>query len=173
MDFPVTSIFPRSVNEVYRIGLFALKEITSGTELTYDYNFHSFNTEEQVKHQPCLWPHWITHTLAFLYQSLPQLIAFYALCFLDSKCVSVAQRAAGASLEGKASVLTDCLERREGLGGSVDSRRRGSPNTSSKNEWVTNVTFMFCWRLLTKNHSLMLSSHCLAVSDQISGTLSM
>ncbi|XP_067354003.1 histone-lysine N-methyltransferase ASH1L isoform X1 [Channa argus] len=36
-----------SVNGVYRIGLFALKEITSGTELTYDYNFHSFNTEEQ------------------------------------------------------------------------------------------------------------------------------
>uniref|UniRef100_A0A665WY19 Histone-lysine N-methyltransferase ASH1L-like n=1 Tax=Echeneis naucrates TaxID=173247 RepID=A0A665WY19_ECHNA len=36
-----------SVNGVYRIGLFALKDITSGTELTYDYNFHSFNTEEQ------------------------------------------------------------------------------------------------------------------------------
>ncbi|XP_068189419.1 histone-lysine N-methyltransferase ASH1L isoform X2 [Antennarius striatus] len=36
-----------SVNGVYRIGLFALKEIPSGTELTYDYNFHSFNTEEQ------------------------------------------------------------------------------------------------------------------------------
>ncbi|KAM8884471.1 histone-lysine N-methyltransferase ASH1L isoform 1-T1 [Synchiropus picturatus] len=36
-----------SVNGVYRIGLFALKEISSGTELTYDYNFHSFNTEEQ------------------------------------------------------------------------------------------------------------------------------
>ncbi|XP_028316425.1 histone-lysine N-methyltransferase ASH1L isoform X2 [Gouania willdenowi] len=36
-----------SVNGVYRIGLFALKEITNGTELTYDYNFHSFNTEEQ------------------------------------------------------------------------------------------------------------------------------
>lgn len=39
----------RSVNGVYRIGLFALKDITSGTELTYDYNFHSFNTEEQVR----------------------------------------------------------------------------------------------------------------------------
>ncbi|KAG7225498.1 hypothetical protein INR49_027493 [Caranx melampygus] len=37
----------RSVNGVYRIGLFALKDISSGTELTYDYNFHSFNTEEQ------------------------------------------------------------------------------------------------------------------------------
>ncbi|XP_033980608.1 histone-lysine N-methyltransferase ASH1L isoform X1 [Trematomus bernacchii] len=36
-----------SVNGVYRIGLFALKEIPDGTELTYDYNFHSFNTEEQ------------------------------------------------------------------------------------------------------------------------------
>ncbi|MEQ2176163.1 hypothetical protein GOODEAATRI_025246 [Goodea atripinnis] len=41
----------RSVNGVYRIGLFALKDIHSGTELTYDYNFHSFNTEEQVKLQ--------------------------------------------------------------------------------------------------------------------------
>uniref|UniRef100_A0AAY4DNU6 Histone-lysine N-methyltransferase ASH1L-like n=1 Tax=Denticeps clupeoides TaxID=299321 RepID=A0AAY4DNU6_9TELE len=36
-----------SVNGVYRIGLFALKDMNSGTELTYDYNFHSFNTEEQ------------------------------------------------------------------------------------------------------------------------------
>lgn len=36
------------MNGVYRIGLFALKDMTSGTELTYDYNFHSFNTEEQV-----------------------------------------------------------------------------------------------------------------------------
>lgn len=43
-------LFFRSVNGVYRIGLFALKDIHSGTELTYDYNFHSFNTEEQVKH---------------------------------------------------------------------------------------------------------------------------
>ena len=41
---------PRSVNGVYRIGLFALKDMNSGTELTYDYNFHSFNTEEQVTH---------------------------------------------------------------------------------------------------------------------------
>lgn len=45
----VTTLF-RSVNGVYRIGLFALGEIPSGTELTYDYNFHSFNTEEQVTH---------------------------------------------------------------------------------------------------------------------------
>lgn len=36
-----------SVNGVYRIGLFALRDMDSGTELTYDYNFHSFNTEEQ------------------------------------------------------------------------------------------------------------------------------
>ncbi|KAM9414929.1 histone-lysine N-methyltransferase ASH1L isoform 3-T7 [Salvelinus alpinus] len=36
-----------SVNGVYRIGLFALRDMSSGTELTYDYNFHSFNTEEQ------------------------------------------------------------------------------------------------------------------------------
>lgn len=41
--------FFRSVNGVYRIGLFALKDVNSGTELTYDYNFHSFNTEEQVR----------------------------------------------------------------------------------------------------------------------------
>lgn len=41
-------IWCRSVNGVYRIGLFALKDMESGTELTYDYNFHSFNTEEQV-----------------------------------------------------------------------------------------------------------------------------
>uniref|UniRef100_A0A8C4RN22 Ash1 (absent, small, or homeotic)-like (Drosophila) n=1 Tax=Erpetoichthys calabaricus TaxID=27687 RepID=A0A8C4RN22_ERPCA len=36
-----------SVNGVYRIGLFALKDMQSGTELTYDYNFHSFNMEKQ------------------------------------------------------------------------------------------------------------------------------
>ncbi|KAM8920883.1 histone-lysine N-methyltransferase ASH1L [Pelodytes ibericus] len=36
-----------SVNGVYRIGLYALKDISAGTELTYDYNFHSFNTEKQ------------------------------------------------------------------------------------------------------------------------------
>ncbi|RXM31298.1 Histone-lysine N-methyltransferase ASH1L [Acipenser ruthenus] len=37
-----------SVNGVYRIGLFALKDMDSGTELSYDYNFHSFNMEKQV-----------------------------------------------------------------------------------------------------------------------------
>jgi len=37
-----------SVNGVYRIGLYALKDMPAGTELTYDYNFHSFNVEKQV-----------------------------------------------------------------------------------------------------------------------------
>ncbi|XP_027248983.1 histone-lysine N-methyltransferase ASH1L isoform X1 [Cricetulus griseus] len=36
-----------SVNGVYRIGLYALKDVLAGTELTYDYNFHSFNVEKQ------------------------------------------------------------------------------------------------------------------------------
>ncbi|KFW80394.1 Histone-lysine N-methyltransferase ASH1L [Manacus vitellinus] len=36
-----------SVNGVYRIGLYALKDMPAGTELTYDYNFHSFNVEKQ------------------------------------------------------------------------------------------------------------------------------
>ncbi|XP_068108690.1 histone-lysine N-methyltransferase ASH1L isoform X2 [Hyperolius riggenbachi] len=36
-----------SVNGVYRIGLYALKDMPAGTELTYDYNFHAFNTEQQ------------------------------------------------------------------------------------------------------------------------------
>ncbi|XP_039219462.1 histone-lysine N-methyltransferase ASH1L isoform X1 [Crotalus tigris] len=36
-----------SVNGVYRIGLYALKDMPAGTELTYDYNFHSFNREKQ------------------------------------------------------------------------------------------------------------------------------
>uniref|UniRef100_A0A8C4WVR3 Ash1 (absent, small, or homeotic)-like (Drosophila) n=1 Tax=Eptatretus burgeri TaxID=7764 RepID=A0A8C4WVR3_EPTBU len=40
-----------SVNGVYRIGLFALKSILAGVELTYDYNFHAFNVEKQ---QTCL-----------------------------------------------------------------------------------------------------------------------
>jgi len=38
----------RNVNGVYRIGLFALDDIESGTELTYDYNFHSYNEDCQV-----------------------------------------------------------------------------------------------------------------------------
>ncbi|XP_016021638.2 histone-lysine N-methyltransferase ASH1L isoform X6 [Rousettus aegyptiacus] len=36
-----------SVNGVYRIGLYALRDMPAGTELTYDYNFHSFNVEKQ------------------------------------------------------------------------------------------------------------------------------
>ncbi|XP_030042200.1 histone-lysine N-methyltransferase ASH1L isoform X2 [Microcaecilia unicolor] len=36
-----------SVNGVYRIGLYALKDMPAGTELTYDYNFHAFNMEKQ------------------------------------------------------------------------------------------------------------------------------
>ena len=41
-------LFYRNVNGVYRMCLFALKDIKSGTELNYDYNFHSFNMETQV-----------------------------------------------------------------------------------------------------------------------------
>uniref|UniRef100_T1IMB6 Ubiquitin-activating enzyme E1 C-terminal domain-containing protein n=1 Tax=Strigamia maritima TaxID=126957 RepID=T1IMB6_STRMM len=36
-----------SVNGVYRIGLFALKDISPNTELCYDYNFYAFNLEKQ------------------------------------------------------------------------------------------------------------------------------
>ncbi|XP_013389870.1 histone-lysine N-methyltransferase ASH1L isoform X3 [Lingula anatina] len=36
-----------NVNGVYRIGLFALKDIPADTELTYDYNFHAFNMDSQ------------------------------------------------------------------------------------------------------------------------------
>ena len=38
----------RNVNGMYRIGLFALKDIQTDTELTYDYNFHAFNLDSQV-----------------------------------------------------------------------------------------------------------------------------
>lgn len=44
-----TLFFLRYVNGVYRIGMFALRDIPSGEELTYDYNFHAFNLETQVK----------------------------------------------------------------------------------------------------------------------------
>ncbi len=37
-----------NVNGVYRIALFAMKDISPDTELTYDYNFHSFNLDAQV-----------------------------------------------------------------------------------------------------------------------------
>lgn len=33
---------------MYRIGLFALKDISPGEELTYDYNFKAFNMDAQV-----------------------------------------------------------------------------------------------------------------------------
>jgi hypothetical protein len=36
-----------SVNGVYRIGLFALRDIMPNEELSYDYNFHNFNLESQ------------------------------------------------------------------------------------------------------------------------------
>lgn len=37
-----------NVNGVYRMGLFALKDIKAGDELSYDYNFHSYNVDAQV-----------------------------------------------------------------------------------------------------------------------------
>jgi len=40
----------RNVNGVYRMGLFALKDIQPGEELTYDYNFKAFNMDSQVDH---------------------------------------------------------------------------------------------------------------------------
>lgn len=43
--------FIRNVNGVYRIGLFALKDISPGEELTYDYNFKAFNMDAQVIRQ--------------------------------------------------------------------------------------------------------------------------
>jgi len=36
-----------SVNGYYRMGLFALRDIKAGEELSYDYNFESFNSETQ------------------------------------------------------------------------------------------------------------------------------
>lgn len=41
----------RSVNGFYRVGLFALKDIPGNTEICYDYNFHNFNNERQVRVQ--------------------------------------------------------------------------------------------------------------------------
>jgi len=37
------------VNGVYRLALFALQDIDADTELTYDYNFHSYNVDSQVR----------------------------------------------------------------------------------------------------------------------------
>ncbi|ESN90512.1 hypothetical protein HELRODRAFT_70629, partial [Helobdella robusta] len=36
-----------NVNGVYRIGLFALKDVEPNEELTYDYNFHAYNVNTQ------------------------------------------------------------------------------------------------------------------------------
>ena len=36
-----------SVNGYYRVGLFALRDIRPGEEITYDYNFYNFNLEQQ------------------------------------------------------------------------------------------------------------------------------
>lgn len=91
------------MNGVYRIGLFALKDITSGTELTYDYNFHSFNTEEQVhKLLPTFFFFFFASKFLVLQRRLFT-IHFPFLPALNSKCACVAQKAAGASLEGRAS----------------------------------------------------------------------
>ncbi|CAG2223928.1 ASH1L [Mytilus edulis] len=38
-----------NVNGVYRMALFALRDIESGEELCYDYNFHSYNMDSQQK----------------------------------------------------------------------------------------------------------------------------
>ena len=38
----------RTVGGIYRLALFALQDIEAGTELTYDYNFHSYNVNSQV-----------------------------------------------------------------------------------------------------------------------------
>ena len=40
--------FVRSVNGVDRMGLFALRDIPAGEELTYDYNFDSLDNQLQV-----------------------------------------------------------------------------------------------------------------------------
>ncbi|ESO11866.1 hypothetical protein HELRODRAFT_166943 [Helobdella robusta] len=42
-----TGNISRNVNGIYRIGLFALTDISEGAELTYDYNFHSYNILSQ------------------------------------------------------------------------------------------------------------------------------
>ena len=39
----------RNVNGIYRMGLFALRDITAGEELSYDYNFYSYNNDAQVR----------------------------------------------------------------------------------------------------------------------------
>ena len=51
--FSATLIYFRNVNGVYRICLFALRDIHANDELTYDYNFHNFNAEAQVCLMTC------------------------------------------------------------------------------------------------------------------------
>lgn len=45
----------RNVNGVYRIALFAKQDIEPSTELTYDYNFHSYNLNSQVQSYSVTW----------------------------------------------------------------------------------------------------------------------
>lgn len=40
----------RNVNGLYRMVLFALRDIEPGEELSYDYNFDPFNQETQVSY---------------------------------------------------------------------------------------------------------------------------
>jgi len=42
------------VNGIYRLALFALQDVEAGTELTYDYNFHSYNLDSQVLTCNCI-----------------------------------------------------------------------------------------------------------------------
>lgn len=45
----------RNVNGVYRIALFAKQDIEPSIELTYDYNFHSYNLNSQVHRYSVTW----------------------------------------------------------------------------------------------------------------------
>ena len=38
----------RNVNGLYRMGLFALKDIPASSEIHYDYNFQTYNNDSQV-----------------------------------------------------------------------------------------------------------------------------
>ena len=46
----------RNVNGTYHMCLFAMRDVEPGTELTYDYNFQSFNHDAQVKHNHTILP---------------------------------------------------------------------------------------------------------------------
>ena len=43
-----------NVNGFYRMALFAITDIPAGTEVTYDYNFHSYNAQVRAR-KKCLW----------------------------------------------------------------------------------------------------------------------